>query len=491
MRCRSEILLAVVLQGCATRAITHAPAQPDRPWPIPGAASEPSDPAGPPSAPAKPAPAGPKPANAVTIEPGRSYELAALIDIAQRKHPATREAWEEARQAALAIGIAESKYLPELTLDVIAGLQHTPLPITKNVNPRGYFISNTREIVPMLTLKWLLFDFGLRASAVEVAKERSFMANVAFTGAHQKVVFEVSRDYFALGAARGRLHVAEQSVKNAEVAEDASSTRLAHGFATVVDVAQAKRRTAQAKFDLVRATSAEHAAYAALVASMGVEPSEVVVVADSSAVPLPVAPTGELDAFIDGAVARRPDVAVALAKVRAAEHTIEGARAKYYPKVGITGTVFQNWGALSTEGSDYYTVYSPGASVLLGLSWTLFDGGERDAHVAIARSELAASKASLDHTKDKVVKEVTNAYDAVRTSYAEHDSAVVLERAAETAYDAALDTYKHGVGNYTDLVNAETALSQARFEKENAHANVFTSAASLAFATGTMLSEKR
>src|SRR4051812_15573863 len=49
-----------------------------------------------------------------TLEPGKAYELAELIDIAQRTNPETRMAWERAREAALGVGLAESVYAPVL-----------------------------------------------------------------------------------------------------------------------------------------------------------------------------------------------------------------------------------------------------------------------------------------------------------------------------------------------------------------------------------------
>jgi outer membrane protein TolC len=123
----------------------------------------------------------------------------------------------------------------------------------------------------------------------------------------------------------------------------------------------------------------------------------------------------------------------------------------------------------------------------LKLEWPLFDGGARDARVATAHSEVAATHAALDHTRDAAVQQVTDAYDALRTGFAEYAAALTLTEAAQTAYDAALAAYRYGVGTYTDVVNAETALSQAQSEKVNAHANVFTAAAALAFATGSIL----
>jgi outer membrane protein TolC len=289
---------------------------------------------------------------------------------------------------------------------------------------------------------------------------------------------------------RGRLQVAQQALKTAEIVQDASEMRRVHGLATVVELAQARRQTAQARFNLERAIGAEHAAYAALVASMGVAPSTRIETTDSSEQTLPATPSGDVDQLVRDALANRPDIIAALGKVRAAEATLSGAKATYYPTISLAAQVYENVGSLSTDGSQYYSVYKPGANILLKLDWPLFDGGAREARIATARSEVAAAQASLDHARDAAVQQVTDAYDALKTGFAEYAAALTLTEAAQTAYDAALDAYRNGVGTYTDLLNSETALSQAQAEKVNAHANVFTAAAALAFATGSILNQQ-
>jgi outer membrane protein len=476
-------LVLVALAACATDRLDLAPSTPDKAWVIPPSLRPASDQGMGPHAASDDA----LPGNVVSIDPARRYDLPGLIDLAQRNNPETHEAWERARQAALAVGLSEAAYVPQISAEMVGGFQRTPLPVPKNLVPQGYFTADTRELLPTLTAKWLLFDFGRRAGAEQAARANSFVANVAFTGAHQKLLYSVSRDYFALGAARGRLRVANQTLKTAEVVQDAAEMRQARGLGTVVEVAQARRQTAQARFNLARAVGVEHAAYAALIASMGISPSARLEVMDSSDEKLPAGPSEDVDQFVRSALVNRPDISAALGKIRAAQAMLGGARASYYPTIGMEAQAYQNIGSLSTQGSPYYSVNQPGANILLRLSWPLFDGGMRDADVARANSEVAAARASLDQTRDVAVQQVTNAYDALSTSFAEYAAALPLTEAAQTAYSAALDAYQHGVGTYTDVISSETALSQADSEKEDAHANVLTAAAALAFATGSIL----
>ena len=482
------LLTLVFLAACTRDELMLAPSSADRPWPIPRQ-EEVAPPAQGSSA-TEWAPTltiGSRDRQAVPPDRDRRYDLAGLIDLAQRNNPETRVAWEQARQAALAVGLAESTYVPQISAEALGGFQHTPLPIPTNLIAKGYFTSDTRELLPTLTAKWLLFDFGQRASAEQAARGNSFVANVAFTGAHQKLIYGVSRDYFALGAARGRLRVARKAMENAVIVQDSTDSRRARGLATTVQVAQARRETAQARFNLDRATGAEHSAYAALIASIGIAPALHVEVADNSAQALPKAPSQNLDQLVQVALVNRPDLIAALGKIKVAEAGLAGARATYYPTIGLEAQAYQNVGGLSTQGSRYYSINEPGANLLLKLTWPLFDGGARDARVQTARSEIAAAQDALDQAGDAAAHQVTDAYESLQTSFAEYSSAMVLTDAAQTAYDAALDAYRHGVGTYPDLVNAETALSQADSEKEDAHANVFTAAAALAFATGSIL----
>lgn len=489
---RKTPLVALLLLGaCATDTLHLAPADPRVPWPIApppveqssAALSTAADRTGPRLA---PTPGD----NAVLIDPARRYDLAALIDLAQRSDPETREAWERARQAALAVGLVESAYLPQISAEVIAGYQHTTAPIPANLVPDALITADTLELLPTLAVKWLLFDFGRRAGAEKAARAESFVTNVAFTGAHQKLIFSVSRDYFALGAARGRLRAAEEAFRTAQIIEDAVQARRKNGLATTVEVAQALRQTAEARFNLARSTGNEHSAYQALIASMGVAPRAVINVSDNSSQILPIAPAEGVDKFVEDAMTNRPDVIAALGKVRAAEAKLDQARADYNPTIALVGQGYQNIGALSVEGSRYFSVNEPSGNILLKFNWPLFDGGARDARTGIARSAVGAARDELDQTKNAAVKQVTDAYDALKTGLAEHAAAGPLREAARVAYDAALDAYRHGIGTYTDVASDETALTRAESQLEDAHANVLTAAAALAFATGSITSER-
>ena len=62
------------------------------------------------------------------IDPRKTYNLAELIDIAQRSNPETRVAWERARMAAAAVGLTESAYYPYIVAAAVGGYDRAFVP---------------------------------------------------------------------------------------------------------------------------------------------------------------------------------------------------------------------------------------------------------------------------------------------------------------------------------------------------------------------------
>jgi outer membrane protein TolC len=183
------------------------------------------------------------------IDPQKRYDLVELIDLAQRVNPETRVAWEAARQAAIGVGLVESEYFPVLALAALGGYQSEAFPAPKDVAPDGFFRANLEQVVPVLSLRWLLLDFGRRGNARDAAKERLLAANLGFNRKHQEIIFRVQRAFLALTSLRAKIAVAQSAVDSARAVRESAESRLANGLATLPEVALARQQEAQAAFD--------------------------------------------------------------------------------------------------------------------------------------------------------------------------------------------------------------------------------------------------
>jgi outer membrane protein TolC len=463
------VLSALLILSIPSPAAGQAPSTPERPWEIPASAID--------RALAR--------ANHETNTPAdRPYDLVALINLAERNSPDTRVAWEEARAAAAAIGIAEAAYLPQLSFQAIGGFEHVPLPAPKDLVAKGYFVSDTREVLPSIALKWLLFDFGRRHAALEASKADSFVANVAFTGAHQALILAVSQAYFELSAARGRLRAAHQALSTAQVTEDAALAKRNSGLATIVSVAQAQRQTAQMRYAVAASEGAERTAHADLIASLGISAATELQIVDAGDLPLPSEPEQSVTVAVREALSQRPDVIAALGKIDAAEANLKIQQRSYYPILSLSGTAFQNFGSLSSDGQPFSTIDRPGGALLLSFSVPIFDGGTRRNRVSIARSRLHSAEDSLAKTQEGAAQQVVRAYNALVSNLAQYKAATAYREAAHTAFDASLRSYRQGLGTYTDLATEENAVVQAETQVEDTRANAHSAAVALAFAMG-------
>jgi len=238
------LLGAVLLGSCATSAIIMAPDQPNQPWTPATDANGEIAPGEPPRLDQPPNSTYVLPANKtlasipppqVDLERHRPYSLPELIDIAQRENPTTRVAWDDARQAALVAGIAESAFLPLVSAGIVGGWQKTHIEnsvlgntLTNDITAKGN--------LSVLSIQWLLFDFGERSALLDVAKQGSVISNIAFNAAHQQVIYKVSLAFYAYAAARGRLASTTEALRDAEEVRAAAESKYKQGVGTVVEV---------------------------------------------------------------------------------------------------------------------------------------------------------------------------------------------------------------------------------------------------------------
>jgi outer membrane protein len=413
----------------------------------------------------------------------RTYSLPELLKLALSINPQTREVQEQAYQASLATRLAKSQYAPQIGIKALGGIQRTPLAIPPTVLAKGYFVSSTREIFPTLEMKWLLFDFGRRKGEVEGAQHNADAAQSAVLGAQEKLVYEVSEAYFETVSAQGRIRAAQKALDAAGLTERAVLEQRSHGRATVVQVAEAQRQTAAMRLMLTKASGTADTAFAGLVATVGLPPESRFQIAMPSDLPTPD-PLRPMNALIDESLESRPDILAAKDKVAASEAKIDTARAAYRPTISLAAQVFQNVGQISSDGSPYSSINRTGNAVFVSFEWSLFDGGARATNVSLAVSEKSAAEDSLEAAKNSASRQVVQAYGNLKTSLDNRAQAFAYTKASDVAYQATLDSYRHGLSSITDLMNNEAILMQAQADQEDAEANVQIAKAALDLALG-------
>jgi outer membrane protein len=416
------------------------------------------------------------------IDSSKPYSLAELIDLAQQHNPETRVAWEEAKAKAATVGIARAAFLPTIAAVALAATERTAALVDQHFQRQTLGLFE-----PTLHVEYLVFDFGGRSGALDVAKANLLISDLAFNDTHRKIIFQVSSAYYRLLNAMGQREAAEVSLKNAQTVEDDARDRLENGLATKPDLLEATAARAQADYDLQATIGAEDIARGDLATAMGLPPETPLLVQDIKELTTPTAMVDSVDHEIDRAFAQRPELMEQVARVRAANASIKQARSTYFPTLGFTG----DGGEARAYGQTNLLPggYAEGETWTVGLQlkWTLFDGTRREHEIAEAQAEKRSAQANIDALRDQIADEVWTAYSNMKTALRQQQAAAALLTASDQSYEAARESYGYGVRNLLDVVSAQKTLAQARSEDVLARTQLLLQVADLAFRTGDLI----
>jgi outer membrane protein len=450
-----------------------APSAPDHPWDNVAAAPQLKAP--------------PRPAPVVVMDPAKVYTLAELVNIAEQNNPDTRVAWQSARARAADVGIAESTLYPTLAAAVVAETSRF------GVLFGPYFVRQTVDsYTPTFLVDYDIFDLQ-RSQEIAITRNNLLAANFQFNDTHRRVIFQVMDAYYRLLDSKGQQEAAEANLKNAQTVRQAAEARLDNGLATKPDVLEARSAEARADYDLQAAIGNTEIAHGDLATAIGISPTTPFQVESIQQIKLPDAISQTVESSIDKALAQRPDLLERVAQLRATNSEVSSAKRAYAPKLGFKGSA----GMSRAYGEQYptpnYGVYSPTFNpwdAELSLTWTLFDGLNREKRLARAEADRKQAEASLQSIRDLIENQVWAAYSTARTALRQQRAAAALLESATESYNAALESYNYGVRSQIDVVSAQKTLADARTADVSARTQLLTGMAALSFETGDLLYAK-
>jgi outer membrane protein len=195
---------------------------------------------------------------------------------------------------------------------------------------------------------------------------------------------------------------------------------------------------------------------------------------------LPVAKLGLADA-VDLALRHQPATRAAWARARAAAENYGVQRAGYAPRVTLeAGTSLS--ATHNSEDGDISRRAALGPSV--GLSWLLFDFGGRAAAVEGSRHALWAANWAQNATLQETVLAVQRGYYLYLAAKATLEARKATLRSAELHREAAEGRHDAGVATLADVLQARTAVAQARLAAQTVEGQIHTTRGALAAAMG-------
>lgn len=405
--------------------------------------------------------------------PARPLALADLVDIALCNNPQTSVSWAGVRAAAAQVGIARSAYLPSVDLNIGTSLNRND---RFSGSPFGSGNDTEVDTSAQLAINYLLFDFGGRAASVDAARAGQRAALAQYADAAQEVALATVTAFNSVNANRAAETAAVASLEFARASFRLSDARKIAGVATGADRLQALTAQSQAELTLIQARGNAATAQAQLAVTIGLPPT----------VPLSLAPPPPLT---DGALLRsgaatliadaerlRPDIAAARANVEASAADVRAAQALGRPTIGLS--------ASNGVSAIDRNITGNSGQVGVTVSVPLFSGFNTRYQIAAARARAEQQAALAEQTRQQAGLAVYSNYVALDTSLRALTSARALIASAQASADIAQGRYRAGVGLFTDLLNAQSALTSARTQLVQAEFNVRTANAQLARAIG-------
>jgi outer membrane protein TolC len=398
-----------------------------------------------------------------------------------RNNPETRRQWQEARAEAAELGAAESLYYPQVDVESASGYQRTIIQLPGAVGKLEQWQSQ-----PAVELTYLLLDFGRRRSAVEAARNRLIARNFIFNRAVQNVIFNTQSAFYSLDAAYSAVTAAQQNLALADADLDAVRQRVDLGLATQPEFLLAKERVAQSRFDLASSRLLLHEGEARLALALGLPANHVPAIEGLENQAVPRSLRDGVERLIASARLQRPDLAAGVAKLKAREAEASQATAQYWPQVGLSANYGENLWNFTFAMPRTVQTGQPQYSAFLTLKWNAFTGFRRLNEVRKAKDEQQVAQAELESLELDTVAQVWRAYYEFEASSSEYDYAESLLAAAREAYDANLETYRQGLSTILELLTAQRDLASARYTLIQSKAQLLTSYAAVAYATGSV-----
>ena len=389
--------------------------------------------------------------------------------LARQHNPGLLAAALAPQQAAQQAREARSAYLPKVDLDAGYTVQQAPQQVviagmTAQTQDQNYSHAS-------LGVDQLLYDFGRSGGRVGAAEAAARAAGHRFAGQEQDVFLRTVAAYYQVLTADHLLQAAADEVVQNRAHLKVAQALFDEGVVTRNDVLQADVRLAASSQQQLARQGDLNNAWLHLNYLLG-RPAAARGQLQSEAV-FDLARVPELTA-----VAKRPELAAQQQQVEAAAEQVRQARGAFWPRL------YAHLGADYLDNSyvKEQTIYS----ATLGLQLNLFEGEASDARLAAARQGLEQQRRSLADLTAQARLDYRSARNDAEVAAKRIDLAQTAIAQAQENLRINQDRYQEQVGTATEVLDAQTLLTQARTDLYRAQFDYQVAVARVRRATGSL-----
>ena len=291
--------------------------------------------------------------------------------------------------------------------------------------------------------------FGRVKSLSDNALNQYFAQTQNRDAAQISLIATVAKAYFAERSAQERMDLAARVLKSREESKKLTDLKFKSGVISAIDVRVAETQIETARADYAVAEQARTQARTALALLIGQPlpdnlPAGASLDAQFVNAELPVGLPSEI-------LYQRPDVRAAEFALKGANANIGAARAAFFPRITLTGSI----GSGSTELSGLFTGGNSTWSFMPQISLPIFTWGQNKANLDLATVRKNIAVAQYEQTVQAAFKDVADALSARGTLQRQYQAQQNSARAQADRYRLVNMRFSHGISSSLELLDAE------------------------------------
>ena len=298
----------------------------------------------------------------------------------------------------------------------------------------------------------LITDFGRTKNLYTAANLNAQAQQQTARATQEQIVFLVDQSFYGALSAEVLVKVAEQTVQARQLVANQIQALENAKLRSALDVSFANVALAQAQLLLVDAKNNRGVAYAILSEALGL-PNERAFELLDSAPPQP--PSQDVDKIIQEALDNRPDLKALQLQENAAEHLATAEERLQLPDVTALGAA-----GLTPVGSSRLASNAYGA-VGVNVHIPVFNGFLFTARASEAKLHAKAAQETVRDLRDKVARDVRQAWLNVNSAFERENVAAQLLQQASLSLNLAQARYNLGLGSIVELSQAQLQQTQA------------------------------
>ncbi len=343
---------------------------------------------------------------------------------------------------------------------------------------RNYQLFGTNRARDLnVTAMWPIFSGGRTYYGYKAASARAEWAAQMLRGTELDVAMQARLDYITVMREQENARVTGDLVRQTEERLRVSREEFEAGRAARFNVLRDEAELANAIQLDTAARSQAALALIGLKTTLGVDLASPITASEPlQYVPEPVS----IEEGVREAMAQHPEVRASEKRAEAAQSDVRAAYGRYLPD--LSATWMYDWQRMSNRGE--MTETPDGYSAGLVLTIPLFDGFMRENAIRTARARQDQAKEQAVLARQQIAKAVNQAALMLQAAEQNVEASRKGLAQSEEQFRIVRERYASGRGIQVEVLDAQTALTRARFNVVAALADHQTARAMLLQATG-------